>query len=221
MNGTPQDELNDDQINDFYQAAAAPLIALHQLSEENRQPPVIFQVTPEMTLDSFQGAYKGLLTRTEGKGKRARSYTEVIAVLKDIYEAEQRNQGNTQIVEDPAYWGSRLNMMSVYVVGERPEVGWLLGDYDPAFPYIPVGTKPTPEQIVAYLKDPDDDAHWMIDVIKMHLRTPEQKQWLEQHDLTLYDIIGEINVPYDVMPQIIELFHRDWNAKLGEHFYRL
>ena len=53
----------------------------------------------------------------------------------------------------------------------------------------------------------------------MHLRTPQQKQWLEQHDLALQDIVGELSVPASLMPQIIQLFYQDWNAKLGEHVF--
>ncbi len=211
-----------DPLTALYQATAGPLAALHQLSQANSPTPRTFQAGPLMALDAFQGAYKGEVTITEGKGKRARSTTETIAVLKDVYEAEQQKlaeQGNAQAVEDPAYWLPRHNMASVYFVGERPEVGWILGDYDPAFSGIPAGAKPTPEQIAAYLHDPDDDEHWEIDVIKMHLRTPQQKQWLEQHDLALQDIVGELSVPASLMPQIIQLFYQDWNAKLGEHVF--
>src|SRR5450755_479170 len=160
-----------DPIDAIYQATAGPLIAMHQLSQATHQPTVTFQAGPKMALDAFQGAYKGLVTFTEGKGKRAKSTVETIAVIKDIYEAEQRAlvglQGNAQAVEDPAYWSPKQNMMSVYLVGECPEVGWLLGDFDPTSSGVPANTKPTPEQIAAYLHDPDDDEHWYYDVIKM------------------------------------------------------
>lgn len=211
-----------DPVSALYQAATAPFIAMHQLSQATRQPTITFQAGTTMALDAFQRAYKGLVTLTEGKGKQARSTTETIAVLKDIYDAEQRklaDQGNAQAVEDPAYWVQRQNSMSVYLVGERPEVGWLLGDYDSAFTGIPAGTKPTPEQILAYLHDPDEDEHWYYDVVKMHLRTPQQKVWLEQHDLTLQDILGEINAPMSLTPQIIQIIFQPWNAQLGEHLF--
>lgn len=210
-----------DPIHALYQAVTGPLTAMHQLSQATHQPTSTFQAGPKMTLDQFQGAYKGLVTLTEGRGKQAKLVTETIAVIKDIYETEQRmlaEQENSQVVEDPAYWLARQNMMSVYIVGECPEVGWLLGDYDPTSSGIPAGIKPTPEQIVAYLHNPDDDEHWEFDVIKMHLRTPQQKAWLEQHDLTLADILHG-QAPINLSAQLVSVFFQDWNAKLGEQMY--
>ena len=156
------------------------------------------------------------MTIKQGKGKRASSTTGTIAVIKDVYEAERREKA--QAVEAPMYWLPKQNMMSIYLVGERPEVGWILGDYDPQFSGVPAGTKPTPEQIAAYLHDPDDDEHWEDQVIKMHLRTPQQKEWLEQHDLTLRDIL-EGRTPVNLSSQLVSVFFQDWNAKLGEHMF--
>src|SRR5690348_8080148 len=62
-----------DPLDALYQAAAGPLIAMHQLSQATYQPTVTFQAGPKMALDTFQGAYKGTVTIREGKGKRARS----------------------------------------------------------------------------------------------------------------------------------------------------
>lgn len=206
-----------DPLQALSQAVTAPLIAMQQM--QARQPKVTFQATTTMRLDTFQHAYKGLVTVTEGKGKRAQSKIETIAVIQAIYETEQRKlaeQGRAQEAENPNYWLEKVNNKTVYFVGEFTEVAWLLGDYDPVLTHIPAGTKPTPEQIVSYLHDPDD-GNWEDEVIKMHLRTPQQKQWLDQHDLTLRDIL-EGREPIGLFPQIAKIFE-DWNQKLGEHIY--
>lgn len=94
--------------------------------------PAAFVPTDRMTLDAFQGAYKGKVTvQVPGrKKKRSTPTTAVIAVLQAIYEAEvQRAGGNAQEVEQPSYWLPMLNSMTVYLVDEPVEIAWLLGNY--------------------------------------------------------------------------------------------
>jgi hypothetical protein len=147
-------------------------------------------VTDVMQPDSFQGAYKGYVEVTEGRGKKARKTTRTIAVHKAIYEAELVQMG--AVVKDPAYWLPKHNSMTVYFPGEQyeVEVAWLLGDYDPQPSGVPAGIDPTPEQIVQWMEDGIDDEEWEIEVIKRHLRTPEQKAWMDQHDVSISDVLN-------------------------------
>jgi hypothetical protein len=172
---------------------------------------VVPPVTDVMQLDSFQGAYKGYVEVTEGKGKRAKKTTRTIAVHKAIFESELAQVGDA--VKDPSYWLPKHNSMTVYLPGEQyeVEVAWLLGDYDPQSSGVPAGIDPTPEQIAQYLGEGIDDEHWVIEVIKKHLRTPEQKAWMDQHDMSISDLLGgrhhhALNVDW-----ILD----EWNVKLG------
>jgi len=169
-------------------------------------------VTPLMTLDSFEGAYKGLIEVSIGRGKKARTEMEIIAVQKAIYESELAIQG--QAVKQPSYWLSRYNGMTVYFPGrsQEIEVAWLLGDYDPAFTGIPAGTDPTPEQIANYLMEGVDDEEWAVKVIKRHLRTPEQKAWMDEQDISVEDLFhGRYPGNLDVKG----ILYHDWNTRLG------
>jgi hypothetical protein len=168
-------------------------------------------ITSTMQPDNFQGAYKGHVEVTEGKGKKARKTTRTIAVHKAIYEAELARVGAA--TKDPSHWLARHNSMTVYFPGQQyeVEVAWLLGDYDPR-PDIPAGMNPTPEQIVQWMEDALDGEEWEIEVIKRHLRTSEQKTWLEQNDITISDVLnGRTTIGLDVE----KMLFNDWNAKLG------
>ncbi len=168
-------------------------------------------VTTTMQLDPFQGAYKGNVAVTEGTGKKAKTTTRVIAVHKAIYEGELAQVGDQ--VKEPSYWLPRHNAATVYFPGEKyeVEVAWLLGDYDPGSSGIPAGMHPTPEQIVQWMQDGLDDEEWELEVIKRHLRMPEQKAWLEQNDLTISDLLNG-RAPISLNHQWI---FDDWNKKLG------
>jgi hypothetical protein len=168
-------------------------------------------VTDVMQLDSFQGAYKGYVEVTEGKGKKAKKTTRTIAVHKAIYEAELVQMG--AVVKDPAYWLPKHNSMTVYFPGEQyeVEVAWLLGDYDPQPSGVPAGIDPTPEQIAQYLSEGLDDEQWEIEVIKRHLRTPEQKAWMDQQDMSISDLLGGRHHHALDVDWILD----EWNTKLG------
>ena len=209
-----------DTIQDAFQSAATILTALHNQSQAAHQPTATFQAGPKMTLDTFQGVYKGVVTVIEGKGKRATSTSKVIAVHKEVYEAEKQklsDEGRGQAIDDPTYWLPKRNHMTVYFSQEEYEieVAWLLGDYDSAITGIPRGMKPAPEQIAQYFDEPDE---WEEEIIKRNLRTPQQKAWLDQHDLTITNIL-EGRTPLSLSSQIISLFFQDWNAKLGKHVF--
>jgi hypothetical protein len=167
--------------------------------------------TSTMQLDPFQGAYKGNVEIMEGKGKKAKKTTRVIAVHKAIYEGELAQVGDR--VKEPVYWLPRHNAATVYFPGEKYEVEvvWLLGDYDPQSSGIPAGLHPTPEQIVQWLQDGIDDQHWEVEVIKRHLRTQPQKVWLEEQDMSISDLLGG-RKPHTLDVQWI---FDDWNKKLG------
>ena len=77
-----------DTIQDAFQSAANVLTVLHQQSQATHQPTVTFQAGQKMTLDTFQGAYKGIVMVREGKGKKATPTPKVLAVHKEVYEAE-------------------------------------------------------------------------------------------------------------------------------------
>jgi hypothetical protein len=173
-------------------------------------------VTDEMLLDPFQGVYKGYAEVVEGKGKKARKTTRTIAVHKAIYEAELGKVGDQ--VKDPGYWLPLHNAMTVYFPEERYEIGldWLLGNYDPQMAGIPAGIDPTPEQIVQWMQDGIDDIRYEIEVIKRHLRTPQQKQWLEDNDITINDALtGGVENGLDVEANLFDA----WNMKLGVKVY--
>jgi hypothetical protein len=175
-------------------------------------PPVTFT----MQLDAFQGAYKGLVEITQGKGRNASKTTETIAVHKAIYEDEQARVGAA--VKQPPYWLPKHNSMTVYFPGRdyEIEVAWLLGDYDPQHTGIPAGTDPTPEQIAQYLQEGVDDEEWEIEVIKRHLRTSEQKAWMDKHDISIADVLnGRIRGDLDVEGMLFD----NWNTKLGVKVY--
>lgn len=169
-------------------------------------------VTDIMQLDNFQGAYKGYVEETSGKGKRAKKTTRTIAVHKAVYEDELTRAGSA--VSNPSYWLPKLNAMTIYFPGEahEVEVAWLLGDYDPQYTGVPAGTDPTPEQIVQWMEDALDGEEWEIEVIKRHLRTSEQKAWMDQHDVSISDVLnGRTLAGLDVTGMLFD----DWNAKLG------
>lgn len=53
--------------------------------------------------------------------------------------------------------------------------------------------------------------------IKAHLRTPEQKKWLDEQDLSLSDVNhGRFTEAQE--PFIIKM-HEDWNTKLGRKIF--
>jgi len=58
-----------------------------------------------------------------------------------------------------------------------------------------------------------DDEHWIVDAIKAHLLTPQQRQWLFEHDLSVEDLL---NGRYggDLEEEIYKIYD-DWNKKLG------
>ena len=127
------------------------------------------------------------------------------------------DEGREQAIDDPTYWLSKRNHMTVYFPQEEYEieVAWLLGSYDSAITGIPRGMKPTPEQIAQYFDEPDE---WEEEIIKRNLRTPQQKAWLDQHDLTITNIL-EGRTPIHLSSQLVPLFFQDWNAKLGKHIF--
>ena len=164
-----------------------------------------------MQADVFQGTYKGYVEVSEGKGRKATKETRVLAVHKAVYEAEREGAGDA--VKQPAYWLSRHNAMTVYFPGQEYEIeaAWLLGDYDPQTSGIPAGLRPTPEQIVQWMQEPDDEAT-EVEVIKRLLCTPEQQQWLHANGVTISEVLnGRVPSTLDVERVLFE----DWNAKLG------
>ncbi len=174
---------------------------------------VVPPVTPTMTLDPFQNAYHGQVEVKTGSKKHPRTEYQVIGVIREVYEAE-RDRVGAAAVKDPAYWLDKVNWMSVYLVEELErtmEVAWILGDYDPVSSGVPAGIKATPEQIAAYLSAGVDDEDWDIQVIKMHLRTEEQRAWMAAQDYSIEDLL---NGRTHGEPEIEEIY-ADWNKKLG------
>lgn len=159
-------------------------------------------VTSTMQLDSFQGSYKGYVEVTE-------KTTRTIAVHKALFEEEQTRQGGQ--VKEPSYWLPRYNAMTVYFTGEPCyETDFVLGSR-PTQPDVPAGARPTPEQLVSFFNDPYDE-EYEIEAIKLYLRTPEQKTWLDQNDTTISDVLnGRTLISLDVEGMLFN----DWNAKLG------
>lgn len=171
-------------------------------------PPVMLT----MALDAFQNAYHGQVEIKTGTKRRPQIQHGVIAVIREVYEAE-RDRVGLATVKDPAYWLDKLNYMSVYLLEDLDhlEVGWILGDYDPVSSGVPAGIKATPEQIAGYLMAGVDDEEWPIRVIKMHLRTEEQRAWLAVQDYGIEDILSNRT---HSEPEI-EAMYDDWNNKLG------
>lgn len=211
---TMEIEAENEQEREFLDALAGMVNQSLPLSQVPRgqslrvPPPTTFT----MQLDAFQGVYKGLVEVKLGPGKKAGKTTETLAVHQAIYETELARVGDA--VEQPSYWLSRHNSMTVYFPGRNHEieVAWLLGDYDPQHTGILAGTNPTPEQIAQYLQEGVDDEMWEIEVIKRHLRTSEQKAWMDKHDISIADVLnGRVPGTLDVERVLFD----DWNTKLG------
>jgi hypothetical protein len=57
-----------------------------------------------------------------------------------------------------------------------------------------------------------------VALIKAHLRTPEQKQWLFDNDLSIEDVLnGRFGSPQDAY--ITGPMFAEWNQKMGHHAF--
>lgn len=81
----------------------------------------------------------------------------------------------------------------------------------------PPGTKPSPEQIAVGLMDSAVEEEWCVEIIKARLRTPEQRAWLEQHDLTIGDLLG--GRTRGLSEEVSRTFFEPWNAALGKRVF--
>jgi len=71
----------------------------------------------------------------------------------------------------------------------------------------------SPEEADRFL-NPDDEPD-LVFFIKKYLRTPEQKTWLDQNDISIQDVLnGRTESQFE--DKIQELFN-SWNEKCGFH----
>ncbi|MDD5454051.1 MAG: hypothetical protein PHW62_00925 [Candidatus Ratteibacteria bacterium] len=60
---------------------------------------------------------------------------------------------------------------------------------------------------------------YAVEFVKAHLRTPEQKKWLDEQDLSILDVFHGSFGAVAGQEEYIEQMLNDWNKKLGrKHF---
>jgi hypothetical protein len=75
---------------------------------------------------------------------------------------------------------------------------------------------PTREQVSEWFRETSDDEHWVVEAIKKHLRTDEQKLAIALADFSIEDMLNG-RVPGN--SELVAAIFADWNAKLGcQHF---
>jgi hypothetical protein len=72
------------------------------------------------------------------------------------------------------------------------------------------------EQVQKYFLESDwDDEEYLVEAIKLHLRTPQQKKILDSMDLSIYDILNGRYGDVAGQDKKIEKIYQEWNDKLG------
>jgi hypothetical protein len=72
-------------------------------------------------------------------------------------------------------------------------------------------------ETLADFKNGFDDESYLVAAIKKHLRTSAQKIWLDDHDISIEDLLNG-RVEGDLMNEVRDIFD-DWNKKLGFHSF--
>jgi hypothetical protein len=68
-------------------------------------------------------------------------------------------------------------------------------------------------ETLAEFKNGFDDERYLVAAIKLHLRSPEQKRWLDANDISIEDVLNG-RVEGGTPQEVLDMFE-DWNAKLG------
>ena len=85
-------------------------------------------------------------------------------------------------------------------------------ELDDLFRAARLGTGPDDARIKEWFKDGEyDDEKYLVQAIKMHLLTEQQKTMLFRVDLSIEDCL---NGRYGEQPEV-EAMYEEWNAKLG------